>query len=115
MAFQLQTGQSANLTFQSNVPGAQLHNLRFDVTPVQPLTNFPLPIYGDGFPTGITNTGAFADYFDIEGYEYVPPPWQPGGWQRMIHKTVQTPTPNVFVYGWGTGGQVLWQVTITLV
>jgi hypothetical protein len=117
MAFELQAGQKANLTFQSNVPGANLHGLRFDFNPVQPLPNFPLQIYGDAFQAGVgfTNTGAFADYFDIEGYQNLHPPGNPPDYQLMIHKTVQTPAPNVFVYGWGTVHQVLWQVTVTRV
>jgi hypothetical protein len=84
-----------------------LGNLKFVVTPAQPVAGFPMEILGSALPQRVTNGGAFAQDFDLDMYIRVPPQWSPSGWQLAIHKTFAIipgfPQGKGFLYTWYGG------------
>ena len=56
-------------------------------------------------------------YFDIDGFSYTPPPWNPHGWFKMIHKFFKQVSNDTYEYSWGPTNdpaKVLWVLTVRL-
>jgi hypothetical protein len=111
MSFLLKQKQFANLAFSAPGPVARPDYLKFIFCPGQTIDGFPIECPASAFPTGFANTATFPAFFDVEGYLFVPPPWKPSGWERMVHRNVTQTSANVFVFSWGP---VNYQVTVTI-
>lgn len=115
MAFLVQPGQLVNMVYGSSLPPtANFSYVKFVISPGQPLPGFPIEHLATDFPTGFANPSGNPCYFDLDGFLYTPPPWNPSGWFRMIHKVFAVISPTEWKYSWNDTHIPLHWITVSV-
>jgi hypothetical protein len=115
MAFLVQPNQLANMVYRNTLPpNTLLDHWKVVISPGQPIQGFPIEHLASEFPTGFINPSTEPCYFDLEAFQFTPPPWSPSGWFRMIHKAFRVISPTQWEYSWSGGNTPIHFVTVTL-